>query len=253
MGRAAAGPPPGRWRVGTCGWHYEDWRGPVYPEDLPRRRWFEHYCARFDTVELDSTFYRLPSPSTVSRWREQAPAGFVYAVKLGQFATHRRKLRDPQTWLPHHLERVRALGHHLGPNLVQLPPRWHRDVGRLEEFLAAAPKDLRWAVELRDDTWVHDDTFATLERHGAALCLHDLLPRQPRVLTTDWTYLRFHGPRATEHPYAGRYTGRRLRSVAERVRAWVDQGTDVYAYFNNDIGAAAVRDALWLARRLDRP
>lgn len=238
-------------RIGTSGWQYDDWRGVVYPADLPKRRWFEHYATLFDTVELDSTFYRLPTPGTVDRWRDQAPPGFLYAVKVGAFGTHRRTLRLPETWLPNHLDRVRRLGEHLGPNLVQLPPRWHRDVERLDEFLTLAPTDLRWAVELRDGAWVHDDTFAVLERHGAALALHDLLPRQPWVLTTDWTYLRFHGPHAVEHPYTGRYTGRRLGPVARRLTTWLDDGIDVFAYFNNNAGAAAVVDARWLADRLD--
>jgi uncharacterized protein YecE (DUF72 family) len=240
-------------RVGTSGWQYDDWRGVVYPDDLPRTRWFEHYRSLFDTVEVNGTFYRLPTEDTVDRWRLAAPPGFLYAVKVGAYGTHRRKLREPRTWLAHHVELVRRLGPHLGPNLVQLPPRWHRDIGRLDEFLAAAPDDLRWAVELRDDTWVHDDVFDTLRRHGAALCLHDLLPDQPWELTADWTYLRFHGPDATTRPYVGRYTGRRLRSVAARLRRWLDDGIDVHAYFNNDVGGDAVTDARWLADRLRPP
>jgi uncharacterized protein YecE (DUF72 family) len=242
-------------RIGTSGWQYDDWRGPVYPADIPKRRWFEHYTTLFDTVELNGTFYRLPTPETVDRWAEAAPPGFLYALKLGAFCTHRRKLREPETWLPNHLDRVCRLGDHLGPNLVQLPPRWHRNVSRLDEFLEQAPTSLRWAVELRDDTWIHDDVFGALRRHGAALCLHDLLPHQPWELTTDWTYVRFHGPRAVEEPYAGRYTGRRLRPVADRLGRWVDDGIDVYAYFNNDIGGAGVLDARWLVDRLgpDRP
>ena len=126
----------------------------------------------------------------------QAPAGFTYAVKLGQFGSHRMKLRDAATWLPNHLDRVDRLGDHLGPTLVQLPPRWRRDVGRLDEFLSAAPGRLRWAVELRDPSWLHDEVLDCLARHGAALCIHDLLPDCPWVRTTDWAYVRFHGPEA---------------------------------------------------------
>jgi uncharacterized protein YecE (DUF72 family) len=222
----------------------------VYPEGAPARTWFEHYACRFDTVELNATFYRLPAPSTVEAWAAQAPRGFCYAVKVGQFASHRRKLREPETWLGNHLDRAERLGPHLGPNLVQLPPRWRRDVPRLDDFLAAAPDHLRWAVELRDPSWLHDDVFATLERHGAALCLHDLLADHPWIRTTDWTYVRFHGPNALEEPYHGRYTGRRLWRVADRLGAWVDEGADVYAYFNNDWYGNAVVDAEWLRDRL---
>ena len=236
--------------IGCSGWQYPDWRGTVYPASLPANRWFAYYAGLFATVEINTTFYRLPSPETVERWAEQAPHGFTYAVKLGQFGSHRMKLRDAPSWLPNHLDRIRRLGPALGPTLVQLPPRWTRDVERLDDFLSVAPTDLRWAVELRDPTWVHDDVFAVLARHGAALVLHDLLPEQPFELTADWTYLRFHGPDATRTPYQGRYTGRRLRHIAERIRSWSSSGHDVYGYFNNDHDGHAVTDARWLKQRL---
>lgn len=238
-------------RIGCSGWNYRDWRGPVYPRDLPARRWFEHYATLFDTVEINNTFYRLPPASTMEGWAEQAPPGFLYAVKVGQFGSHRMKLRDAASWLPNHLDRVERLGASLGPNLVQLPPRWRRNVERLDELLTVAPSSLRWAVELRDPSWVHDDVFDVLSRHDAALVLHDLLPEQPWERTASWTYLRFHGPHATTDTYRGRYTGRRLWRVAERLEPWIDDGTDVYGYFNNDFDGAAVLDAQWLRDRLD--
>jgi uncharacterized protein YecE (DUF72 family) len=222
----------------------------VYPAGLPQRRWFEHYATLFDTVELNATFYRLPTREAVDGWRGQAPPDFCYAVKVGQFGSHRMKLRDPAGWLANHLDRVERLGDHLGPNLVQLPPRWRRDTGRLDDFLAAAPRRIRWAVELRDRSWLHDDTYEVLARHGAALCLHDLLAGHPWVRTAAWTYVRFHGPDAVARPYHDRYTGRRLWRVAERLGGWLDEGSDVYAYFNNDWHGAAVADARWLADRL---
>jgi uncharacterized protein YecE (DUF72 family) len=229
---------------------YRDWRGRFYPEGLPSKEWFAYYAARFDTVELNNTFYRLPPAETADQWGRQAPAGFVYALKLGAFGSHRMKLRDAESWLPNHVDRARRLGHALGPTLVQLPPRWHRDPARLDEFLSVAPKDMRWAVEVREPSWLHDDVLAVLERHRAALCIHDLLPRHPWQLTTDWTYVRFHGPRATDQKYVGRYGGRRLWRAADRLSAWLDDGVDVYAYFNNDYEAHAIEDANWLRPRL---
>jgi uncharacterized protein YecE (DUF72 family) len=229
---------------------YRDWRGIVYPPRLAQKAWFEHYATLFDTVEINNTFYRLPPPSTVEHWAAQAPPGFEYAVKLGQFGSHRMKLRDAASWLPNHLDRVDRLGDHLGPNLVQLPPRWRRDAGRLDEFLSIAPRRVRWAVELRDPTWVHDDVFAVLEHHGAALCIHDLLADHPWVRTASWTYVRFHGPRALTQKYRGRYGGRRLWRVADRLSAWMEEGCAVHAYFNNDYEGHAVEDARWLAERL---
>lgn len=248
----ASGSQRGEVRVGCSGWSYRGWRGIVYPPELPARRWFAHYADRFDTVELNTTFYRLPAAETVQAWRDQAPPGFSYAVKVGQFGTHRKKLRDPSSWLANHLERARLLGPHLGPNLFQLPPRWHRNVARLAELLDALPRDVRWAVELRDPSWVHDDVLALLERHQVALCLHDLLPDQPWERTASFVYLRFHGPHATETAYHGRYGPRRLAPVAHRVDKWIDGGTDVYAYFNNDVGGNAMVDAGWLVGRLTR-
>lgn len=238
--------------VGCSGWDYRSWVGPFYPRDLRVADRFGWYAERFRTVELNATFYRLPAPSTVERWAEQAPPGFRYAVKVAQFATHRRKLREPASWVAHHLDRMERLGTRLGPNLLQLPPRWHRDVPRLADALDALPRRHRWAVELRDPSWVHDDVLGCLADHGVALCIHDLLPAHPWERTTDWTYVRFHGPHAPQDPYAGRYTGRRLWRAAERLAGWRDEGCDVWAYFNNDQAGAAPADAAWLRDRLGR-
>ena len=243
----------GRAFVGCSGWQYKDWRGLVYPEKLPQRLWFAHYATLFDTVEINNTFYRLPPPETVEGWARQAPPGFAYAVKLGQFGSHRMKLRDAASWMPNHLDRVERLGASLGPNLVQLPPRWKRNTERLDEFLATCPKTLRWAVELRDPTWLHDDTYAVLAKHGAALCHHDLLADHPWVRTTDWVYERFHGPNAIAEPYHGSYPRKRLGATADRLADVLDAGEDVYAYFNNDWYGNAVKDARWLADRLGVP
>jgi uncharacterized protein YecE (DUF72 family) len=229
---------------------YPGWRDVVYPTGLPTGRWFGHYASLFDTVELNTTFYRLPAESTVDGWAAQAPPNFLYAVKLGRFGTHRKKLLDPAPWLARHLERTTRLGDHMGPHLVQLPPRWRRDTPRLDDFLAAAPTSVRWAVEVRDPTWLHDDVFDVLHRHGAALCIHDLLADHPWERTAGWTYLRFHGPQAVDRAYAGRYGGHRLARVAARLEGWLAEGTDVFAYFNNDQEGHAVADAAWLASRL---
>jgi uncharacterized protein YecE (DUF72 family) len=242
----------GRHHVGCSGWSYADWRGKVYPADAKAGQWFGLYAARFSKVEINNWFYRLPTEALVDSWAAQAPPGFVFAVKLGQFGSHRKKLRDARTWLPNHLSRAARLGPHLGPTLVQLPPRWRRDAARLDEFLHVAPKSMRWAVEIRDPSWLHDDVFDVLRAHGAALCLHDMLPDHPWLVTTDWTYLRFHGPAAQTKRYWGRYSGRRLWRIADRIAEWNTAGHDVYAYFNNDYNADAVHDAMWLEARLNR-
>ena len=237
-------------RVGSSGWSYKDWRGLVYPAELPQRLWFDHYQNLFDTVELNSTFYRLPSQAATERWAAAARPGFVFAVKLGAFGSHRMKLRDAQSWLPNHVDRVERLNEHLGPNLVQLPPRWKRNAERLDEFLSVAPATMRWAVELREQSWLHDDVFDVLRRHRAALCIHDLLADHPFELTTDWTYVRFHGPDALQRPYHGAYGPARLDVWASRLGDVLDAGHDVYAYFNNDWFGHAVHDAALLRRAL---
>jgi uncharacterized protein YecE (DUF72 family) len=237
---------PGRARIGCSGWQYRDWAGVVYPAGLPARSWFAWYATQFDTVELNSTFYRLPAGAVVERWAAAAPPGFEYAVKVGAFGSHRMKLRDPTGWLPNHVDRFSRLGAALGPNLLQLPPRWRRDVGRLDAFLAATPSAWRWAVELREASWLHDEVYETLRRHGAALVFHDLLAEIPPTVTADFVYLRFHGPNAIEERYQGRYGGRRLWRWAERCAAWLGDGLDVYAFFNNDWHGNAVVDARWL-------
>jgi uncharacterized protein YecE (DUF72 family) len=237
----------GRLRVGTSGYDYPHWRGVFYPPDTPRRAWFAHYAGRFDTVELDSTFYGLPSEATVEAWKARAPRGFRYAAKFSRYGTHRKKLRDPAATIETFLERLAPLGSALGPILVQLPPRWRADPGRLDAFLAAAPRRRRWAVEVRDPSWLCDAVFDVLAAHGAALCLHDLLPRHPQVLTTSWTYLRFHGARD-----AGGYRPQALAAAARRVRGWLAGGHDVYAFFNNDAQGRAPANALDLARYVRR-
>ncbi|HYW91663.1 MAG TPA: DUF72 domain-containing protein [Gammaproteobacteria bacterium] len=231
----------GTLRIGTSGYQYDHWRGTFYPDDLPRSRWFDYYAERFDTVELNNTFYGLPKPATAAHWREAAPDGFLYAVKFSRYGSHVKRLREPESLLQRFLEPVRELGEHLGPILVQLPPRWKPRPQRLDAFLQAAPRDLRWAVELRDPGWLREEVYAVLAEHGAALCLHDMLPDHPWRLTASWTYVRYHG----DH-YAGGYSREQLAGDARRLNQWRAQGHDVYAYFNNDAEGHAVHDAATL-------
>ncbi|MCZ7681079.1 MAG: DUF72 domain-containing protein [Sandaracinaceae bacterium] len=232
-------------RIGTSGYQYDSWRGVLYPEDLPKSRWLERYAQVFDTVEINNTFYRLPSEEVFASWRSKAPRGFVFAVKMSRFASHMKHLRDPEQTIARLLERARALGPALGPILVQLPPRWHADPERLEAFLRAAPKRHRWAVEVRHPSWLAGAVYEVLHRHGAALVIHDLLPSHPRVVTAGWVYTRFHGAGGGPR-YAGTYSDAQLANEARWMDAQLRAGRDAYAYFNNDVGGHAVRDALRL-------
>ena len=248
-----AGRQRGRARVGCSGWSYRDWCGPVYPEGLASKRWFGHYTSLFDTVELNSTFYRLPTTHAVDGWAAAAPPGFVFAMKLGQFGSHRMKLRDARSWLPNHVERAERLATSCGPTLVQLPPNWRRNTERLDEFLTIAPRTIRWAVEVRDPSWLDDDVYEVLHRHGAALCIHDLIKDHPFVMTTDWTYVRLHGPDALHDPYRGSYGSIRLTQWAMQMCVELERGHDVYCYFNNDYDGLAVADAQWLRHVIEQP
>ncbi len=235
--------------IGTSGYQYRDWRGILYPAGLPQRQWLSCYAATFRTVEINSTFYGVPAAATVARWAASVPEGFVFSVKLHRFGTHLKRLRDPDTWLARSLDPVAPLGSALGPILIQLPPRWRRDTERLARLLDMAPSGHRYAVELRDRDWLHPSTYQILREHGAALCLHDLIADHPRHLTTDWVYLRFHGPDPSR-PYSGGYPPPALRGAAQRIRRYLADGRDVYAYFNNDGAGHAVRDAQTLRRFL---
>lgn len=233
--------------VGTSGYQYDHWRKVFYPADLPRRRRFQYYSRRFRTVEINSTFYGLPAAQTVSRWRDEAPPGFVYSAKFSRYGSHVRRLREPAALLEKFWDRLAPLGEHLGPVLVQLPPRWGVDLPRLEAFLRLLPDGALWTVEFRDPSWLCTDVFDLLRGLGVGLCIHDMLPRHPRVVTADWTYLRYHG----DH-HAGSYSSQYLAAQAKRIRGLVAEGVSVYAYFNNDQEGYAIANALSLQRYLSR-
>lgn len=230
-------------RVGTSGYQYDHWKGAFYPADLPRSEWFAYYARHFDTVEINNTFYRLPGPNVFDAWGTAAPPGFIYALKFSGYGTHRKRLKDPQQPIELFVGRARRLRHALGPILIQLPPRFKVNRERLEPFVRALPRPPRWAIEFRDPSWLCEPVFDLLAAHGVALCLHDMLPDHPRRITADFTYLRFHGRR-----YSGNYSPQVLVANARRIRAWLADGVDVYAYFNNDVGGHAVHNALDLRR-----
>lgn len=233
-------------RVGCSGWEYKHWRGDFYPADLPRTRWFEHYAAIFDTVEINNTFYRLPEERTFAAWAERAPAGFVYAVKASRFLTHMKKLKSPEEPLDRLFTRMRPLSGRLGPVLYQLPPGWPLDLPRLEHFLQALPQGMRHVMEFRHASWYADEVMGLLEQFNVALCLHDMQGSTTgRERVGPFIYVRFHG--ATGN-YGGGYSDARLAGWAEWLGAQRAAGFDVYAYFNNDVGGHAPRNAGTLRR-----
>jgi len=241
--------PRGRARVGCSGWQYKHWRGDFYPADLPQAKWFEHYAARFDTVEINNSFYRLPERATFAAWGRRAPSRFEFAVKASRFLTHMKKLKDPEEPVDRLFTRMRALGRHLGPVLYQLPPGWKADVERFAHFLEVLPRDVRHVVEFRETSWYSPDIFRLMERRRVALCLHDMQGSATgRERIGPFVYVRFHGATAK---YGGGYTAARLSTWAEWLNEQRSKGCDVYAYFNNDVGGHAPRDAVTLRRLLE--
>ena len=239
----------GRAHVGCSGWQYKHWRGDFYPVEVPQTRWFEHYAARFGTVEINNSFYRLPEQATFAAWARRAPPGFVFAVKASRFLTHMKKLKDPEEPIERLFSRMRALGGHLGPVLYQLPPGWTVDVERFARFLDVLPRDARHVVEFRDASWYDSAICRLMEARGVALCLHDMPGSATgKRRTGPFVYVRFHG---SGTKYGGGYSEARLRGWAEWLNARRDEGCDVYAYFNNDIGGHAPRDAITLRRALE--
>jgi len=231
--------------IGTSGWQYRDWRGVLYPPGVPQRRWLEHYAERFATVENNNAFYRLPAPETFASWRDRTPGDFVMAVKASRFLTHIKRLRDPSEPVARLLGAAVGLRSRLGPVLLQLPPNFRADPQRLDACLAEFG-DRRVAVEPRHESWWTDDVRQVLARHGATLAWTDRLghPLTPLWRTTEWGYLRFHEGAANPWP---RYGERALRSWVQRVaEAWTNDA-DVFVYFNNDPGGAAVYDAVAFA------
>jgi uncharacterized protein YecE (DUF72 family) len=236
-------------RIGCSGWNYGHWRERVYPKGLPTHRWLEHYVRLFDTVEVNATFYRLPSRQAVARWVEQTPPGFVFTIKASRYLTHIKRLTDLADGVVRFYERIEPLvaSPKLGPLLWQLPESFRRDDERLAAALARLPRG-RHCFEFRHASWFVDDVYDVLRMHRVALVVgdHPKRPFQTDELTTDWTFLRFHyGSRGRN----GNYSERELEEWARRIEGWRTD-VEVFAYFNNDWEGYAVKNGLWLRRRL---
>jgi uncharacterized protein YecE (DUF72 family) len=234
--------------VGTSGWQYKDWSGILYPRETPHRLWLETYAAAFATVEVNAAFYRLPKPETVADWRARTPGDFTMALKASRYLTHIRRLRDPQEPVRRLMEAASALGPHLGPILLQLPPTLPADAALLDACLRCFPAGQRVAVEPRHESWwvaEAPEVREVLERNGAALCWADRgsRPVSPLWRTADWGYVRFHQGRGAGHHYGGQA----LDHWVERIRDTWPAEADVCVYFNNDEGGAAVDDAVAFA------
>ncbi len=239
-------------RIGCSGWNYDDWRGRLYPEGMGSARWLRRYAEAFDTVEVNSTFYRLPSQRGVERWVEETPPGFVFAVKASRYLTHVRRLRDLGEGVALFYERIEPLvrAGKLGPVVWQLPPNFRRDDERLAAALADLPPG-RHCFEFRHPTWFEEPVYALLRRHGVGLVIgdHPKWPFQAHELTVDWTLVRLHHGRRGRR---GNYSRSELEDWAQRISGW-RRRAEVFVYLNNDWEGFAVDNARTLKRLLQRP
>lgn len=234
--------------IGTSGWMYKHWRAVFYPPDLPPARWFAYYTRHFETVEINTTFYRLPDASTFAAWRDQAPPGFTYSVKASRYITHLKKLQNADDAVERLLERARVLGPSLGPILFQLPPNWNLDLERLAAFLELLPPNLHHVFEFRHPSWFAEEALTLLDRHGAGFCVMDLPGLETPIRATGRLgYIRLHGP---ARAYEGSYSDTELRAWATRIREIAGNSRPTYVYFNNDSHGYAALNALRLRQLL---
>jgi uncharacterized protein YecE (DUF72 family) len=231
----------GKVHIGTSGWHYAHWRGPFYPADLPPAKMLRWYADRFDTVEINNSFYRLPTAEALAAWCRETPPDFCFAAKASRYITHNRKLNEPKETLKKFMLQIRKLKRRLGPILFQLPPSWKVNLPRLQAFLRALPRTRQYAFEFRNPTWNVAPVYEALRRHNAAYCIFDLGGFQsPLEVTADFSYVRLHGP---GNKYQGDYGPSRLLIWAQRIEDWREHLKDVYIYFDNDQAGFAARNA----------
>ncbi|MHB1361279.1 MAG: DUF72 domain-containing protein [Thermoleophilia bacterium] len=233
-------------RIGTSGWNYSHWRQIFYPRGMKQAEWLTFYAQSFDTVEINTTFYRLPKPEYVENWAASVPEGFLFAVKGSRYLTHVKRLGDTGEPVERFFDLMSRFGEKAGPILWQLPPQMKLDGDRLAAFVSALPGGWRHAFEFRHPSWFCGEVYDILERAGAALVIGDH-PDRPRevILTAGWTYLRFHYGEEE-----GRYSSDQLQRWAGRIRDLTAEGADFYIYFNNDWRGYAINNARELGRML---
>jgi len=230
--------------IGTSGWNYKHWKGNFYPEGVPQKRWLEFYITKFSTVELNSTFYRLPLVSTFKKWHESTPDDFFFSVKASRFITHIKRLNEPIEPVDNFISSAKNLEAKLGPILFQLPPGFKYNYKRLEDFLKILPFKLRYTFEFRNNTWWNNETYQLLKKHNCAFCIFELGETiSPKEVTADFVYIRLHGPGGR---YRGDYDKQTLGEWADAFNQWKKEKKDIFCYFDNDERGFAAKNALGL-------
>jgi len=235
--------------IGTSGWHYDHWQDRFYPKTLTKAKWLEFYASHFATVELNNTFYRLPSETAFTTWHDSSPPNFTFAVKVSRFITHIRRLKNSQEAVENFISRAKILGEKLGPLLYQLPPNMLRNDEVLESFLSSLPQEIKHVFEFRHQSWLENKVFEILHRHNIGFCVFDMpFLSCPLVATADFAYIRFHGSTGL---YFSCYSDEELADWAKRLANLARNLEAIYIYFNNDAEAFAVRNAMTLRHYLE--
>lgn len=233
--------------IGTSGWSYYHWKDNFYPPDLATKKWLEYYSEFFDTVEINTTFYHLPLKSSVINWHEKVSKKFLFSVKVSRYITHLKRLIDCEESLNLFYESITELYHKQGPILFQLPPSFKMDEKRLEQFLKLLDPNYKYVFEFRNDSWYTETIYEVLRKRNIALCISDLNGKlSPEEITSDFTYLRLHGPKKA---YKGSY-GSQLKTWSKKFSNWLSEGIGIYCYFDNDEKAYAIKDAMTLKKML---
>jgi uncharacterized protein YecE (DUF72 family) len=244
----------GKIYIGTSGWHYAHWIGTFYPAGTKPGEQFQLYKEAFSTVEINNSFYRLPSPDVFDGWRKMSPDNFKFVVKASRFITHNKKLKDPEESIRRFFSNVHYLGEKLGAILFQLPPSWKINADRLNEFICVLPKGYRYVFEFRNNTWHVDQIADLMKNHNCAFCIYELAGyTSPAYVTADFVYIRLHGPGNAK--YQGSYTEEQLMEWALQCLVWKGEGLDVFVFFDNDEHGYAAFNAqslqFLLQRRVD--
>lgn len=224
--------------IGTSGWSYQHWKGLFYPVDIKESEELSYYQRKFQTVEINSSFYHIPKSETFLRWKKQTNKNFIFSLKASRYITHIKKLKTDNEAVEHFLVPATLLKEKMGPILFQLPPGWKLNLDRLENFLKHLPKKFRYTFEFRNPTWFDERVYELLRKYHCALCIYHVDQfLSPMIATSDFIYVRFHGPK---------YNRSFLKKWAQKIESWKKMGLDVYVYFNNDLSAYAVSNALTL-------
>ncbi len=237
-----------KWWIGTSGWSYEHWQGVFYPDGLKSKDWLSFYVQAFSTVEVNSTFYHMPKSKTMESWRDQTPDDFVFGLKMNRWITHRKKLQDVSFLLTQFLDTARRLEHKLGVILHQIPPSVKKNIPLLASYLKLLPKEVKHAVEFRDESWSDDETFELLRSEGVAYCIISAPELKTHIrATAPFAYVRMHGKGGW---YASCYSDDELKEWAREIARLASDRCEGYVYFNNDYAGYAVQNALTLREQL---